>query len=78
MAKHDGEHTHTISNNVFDGGGGSRTNAWTASARTYAFGYGNSVSNSSGNHTHELVIDKGGDIETRPKNGAVFYYIKIN
>ncbi len=29
-------------------------------------------------HTHLITVDGGGDAETRPKNAAVFYYIKIN
>ena len=31
-----------------------------------------------GEHTHTLEITDGGDVETRPVNVAVFYYIKIN
>ena len=29
-------------------------------------------------HHHALTINGGGDAETRPKNVAVFYYVKIN
>jgi len=31
-----------------------------------------------GNHTHLVTLNGGGDIETRPTNIAVYYYIKIN
>jgi hypothetical protein len=37
-----------------------------------------SIAASAGEHAHEVKIDGGGDIETRPKNIAVYYYIKIN
>jgi hypothetical protein len=29
-------------------------------------------------HTHAVEINAGGDAETRPRNAAVFYYIKVN
>ncbi len=31
-----------------------------------------------GNHQHNIVINGGGDYETRPKNIAFYIYIKIN
>ncbi len=31
-----------------------------------------------GNHQHNVAINGGGDPETRPKNIAVYTYIKIN
>jgi len=33
---------------------------------------------SSGSHTHTVLITSGGDLETRPVNIAVVYYIKID
>jgi hypothetical protein len=30
------------------------------------------------NHAHQVEIDGGGDAETRPRNAAVYYYVKIN
>ena len=29
-------------------------------------------------HRHSVTISEGGDVETRPSNVAVYYYIKIN
>jgi hypothetical protein len=29
-------------------------------------------------HSHKITVTSGGDAETRPKNVAVYYYIKIN
>ncbi|MEE8551702.1 MAG: hypothetical protein V3S72_00215 [Desulfobacterales bacterium] len=37
-----------------------------------------STTGSSGDHTHTVLINAGGDSETRPVNIAVFYYIKID
>lgn len=31
-----------------------------------------------GRHSHDIIINDGGDPETRPKNIAVYYYVKIN
>ncbi len=31
-----------------------------------------------GGHSHSVKIEGGGDIETRPTNVSVYYYIKVN
>ncbi|MFL0147953.1 hypothetical protein V2598_06435 [Tenacibaculum maritimum] len=40
----------------------------------------NGTTSKDGNHQHnvEIIIDQGGDLETRPKNVALYTYIKIN
>jgi hypothetical protein len=37
-----------------------------------------SMTGSTGEHDHKVLIDGGGDMETRPNNITVYYYIKIN
>lgn len=50
----------------------------------HSFGYGNHPLKVGGDgqsprpHSHGVLINEGGDIETRPNNVAVFFYIKIN
>lgn len=39
---------------------------------------GDRGTSTNGNHSHTLVVSGGGDKETRPKNMAVYYYIRIN
>lgn len=39
---------------------------------------GSSTTNPSGNHKHTVTINGGGDVETRPRNVAIYFYIKVN
>lgn len=39
---------------------------------------GGGTTSATGNHSHTVVVNAGGDRETRPRNMTVFYYIRIN
>lgn len=55
--------------------GGSNAGRYEHSPDASAAGNSSAKTNDSGDHTHIIA---GGDPETRPKNIALFYYIKIN
>ena len=67
-----GNHNHTMSNN------GNEGNGW-GTGDGNANVIGTATTSTNGNHNHTVTLDsKSGDIETRPQNIAVFYYIRIN
>ncbi|MEN8264654.1 MAG: hypothetical protein ABFR82_14470 [Nitrospirota bacterium] len=64
-----GEHKHIYSGALTKGvKSGSHEGASSEMSRT----------GSTGEHDHNVLIDGGGDMETRPNNITVYYYIKIN
>jgi hypothetical protein len=38
----------------------------------------NPPTQAAGDHSHTLEVNGGGDQETRPKNVALYFYVKIN
>ena len=65
-----GEHTHNFNKPYpYNADSGSHPRAKADAAGT---------TSPAGNHEHTVTVNSGGDIETRPNNVAVFYYIKIN
>ena len=66
-----GQHQHTYDKaRGYDSGTGNHARAKPSGA--------SGTTNPSGNHVHSVEITSGGDVETRPNNVSVYYYIKIN
>lgn len=70
LSKESGEHTHTQKAPRHYGAG--------AGDHARAKPDGSGTTSPSGKHSHTVSINGGGDSETRPRNVAVFFYIKIN
>jgi hypothetical protein len=68
IAESAGEHSHVYFKAL--GVGGSSGSEGRAASEASTTGL-------AGEHTHTVIINSGGDSETRPVNIAVFYYIKI-
>lgn len=70
----DGQHSHSFT----DQGTGYNSREGNGRQGTRLGNQINKNTNTDGNHVHSLTINNGGDIETTPKNIAVYYYIRIN
>ncbi|MBY3179324.1 hypothetical protein HFO27_32805 [Rhizobium leguminosarum] len=69
--------TSVAGDHVHSGGAGFGNDRYEAGGDDYR-AVGATQTGAAGSHHHVVEITGGGDSETRPKNVAVYYYIKIN
>lgn len=66
-----GIHTHTYSAPIpYNAGAGNHQRAKPAGETR--------TTDQAGNHAHTVTITGGGDVETRPRNISMYFYIKVN